>query len=482
MSASQKDDIDIRKLLDKSEIPSIDFLFPSRDPQHHSCSALTEDSTTSPKRTTRHSNRTKSPAAASSEKRRRRKSAVYTSTSSLLDTLRLDYNSTNILSKQGRHEICSLLPRYKVPTLNSTKLLNLRQEDESLAHQAELICCQTTSTYPRLSPDFRAGDPICDYYNVDLFERNVIIALSDGCNWGAGPKEAATRAAIAFNSYLSLRLSRIKHTKKAARLILRAISAAQQAILDRPQNKHDTGTTTLLGGVLLPILEKKTPKLEELRWAFVCGSVGDCKAFVWSAKKRLVTDITHKNRENALDASDCGGRLGNCVDGQPDLRNLQVYCHLCDEGDILFVTTDGIHDNCDPQLLGKKPSELSLADAQWKDLTDMDAVHIAKTKYREKLLTEIINNIVVRRPEDVNVNDTNSHVSPISVVHNVIEHCIRTTKESRNLMETRPEETLPEDYCLYPGKMDHTSVACIQVTRSYAACAKANIKRVYGTW
>lgn len=66
---------------------------------------------------------------------------------------------------------------------------------------------------------------------------------------------------------------------------------------------------------------------------FVCASVGDCKAFHWNEQSSVVTDVTYGNRKNAIDARDCGGRLGPYLDGgQPDLRNLRSFFQPCKPG------------------------------------------------------------------------------------------------------------------------------------------------------
>ncbi len=45
-----------------------------------------------------------------------------------------------------------------------------------------------------------------------------------------------------------------------------------------------------------------------------------------------------------------GGRIGPWIgQGAPDLRNLKLYFYGCEQDDICFVCSDGIHDNFDPQ-------------------------------------------------------------------------------------------------------------------------------------
>ena len=35
----------------------------------------------------------------------------------------------------------------------------------------------------------------------------------------------------------------------------------------------------------------------------------------------------------------------------PDLRNLSLYYHEFEEGDLLLLMSDGVHDNLDPEVL-----------------------------------------------------------------------------------------------------------------------------------
>ncbi len=37
-----------------------------------------------------------------------------------------------------------------------------------------------------------------------------------------------------------------------------------------------------------------------------------------------------------------------------------VFCELCNEGDVIFMLTDGVHDHLDPRYLGKLPSDFGI--------------------------------------------------------------------------------------------------------------------------
>jgi len=433
--------------------------------------------------------------------------------------------------------------------------------DESIRVYKNLLAARSVSTYPSMD-GVRAGDPICDYYFIRVFAQATIFSLADGCNWGEAPKQAAQRSSSCFVHYLQDRLHLLTDTKRAARILLKAIGAAHNAVLEgyTASNLLSAGTSTLLGGVLVPLAEsvtrasvtkeskssQNTPRIgnsdpdsaeprvafsappvsgaflmgddpnldwEDLllisnagiinskpasldrsssfyaispsiridpkkhikrrmrrqkescpqiqgnadgkssqrRWALVVTSVGDCKAFVYSAKHRSCVDVTSVNRAGSLHAGDCGGRLGAYSrDGLPDLRNLFVTNYTVFEGDMLILVSDGVHDNLDPQLIGKSPLKIdsSVGATSWDDLPP-DASERIKTLYREKKLARLIHK---------------SQNTPASICQTVINYCETLTRPSREFHENNPSQVLPQDYSTYPGKLDHTTCVCIQVS------------------
>lgn len=119
-------------------------------------------------------------------------------------------------------------------------------------------------------------------------------------------------------------------------------------------------------------------------WIFVFASIGDCKAFKvpllplslfllslshppqFDPRARTCTDVTAGNRNNLSDPRDPGGRLGpQARNGGPDLRNLELYSVGLVPGDILLLFSDGVHDNFDPQNLGKMPTDIGLSYPDW---------------------------------------------------------------------------------------------------------------------
>jgi hypothetical protein len=142
--------------------------------------------------------------------------------------------------------------------------------------------------------------------------------------------------------------------------------------------------------------------------------------------------------------------------GQPDLRNLDVFMALCEKGDIIMFCTDGVHDNFDPQSLGRDPSEFGFAQEKW-DEADPSEVNKCKILFRKQMLNEKIQEIVNA--------DASIHLSCDALTDTLIDHCSVTLKNSISFMEDIENrgKRLPSDYKLYPGKMDHTTAFSFRV-------------------
>ena len=260
------------------------------------------------------------------------------------------------------------------------------------------------------------------------------------------------------------------------------------------------------------------------RWVVVLASIGDCKVFHWHCSTGAVSEITEGNRHNSRDARDCGGRLGPAENGgMPDTRNFSLHTAVCEESDLLFFVSDGVHDNLDPEHLGFMPHEILgdiypqcqdlgiTAEDDW-DTIDLKAVELIKNAYRKWRLGCIIEKARAAKNSSASAastlspltnaleNDANSSRSgtgssssslsgssattmtapalpgsrcswgteecllPGDVVPAILDHCIGSTAASRVAMEESDGTPLAADYKLYPGKMDHTTCACIRVT------------------
>eukprot|EP01113_Clastostelium_recurvatum_P025590 TRINITY_DN3079_c0_g1_i1.p1 TRINITY_DN3079_c0_g1~~TRINITY_DN3079_c0_g1_i1.p1 ORF type:complete len:615 (+),score=152.58 TRINITY_DN3079_c0_g1_i1:233-2077(+) len=351
------------------------------------------------------------------------------------------------------------LPRLKVMPVKNRHLyaqLSGPEGDNCKATYLNNVCAQSVSTYPHIPGNpTRDGEPICDQYNAHLYENRIVACIADGCSWGEKPRSAAKAASSAFVSYVNRHHSVITDVKKAGVVLLNAFGEAHAAIMEGKEAFWEAGTTTLLGGLLMEI--DKGEDVFTPQWEFLCASVGDCKAYCFTRGE--VTDITQGNRQNH-DARDCGGRLGPHLDeGKPDLRNLNLFCVSCDEGDLIILVSDGIHDNLDPQQLGKLPVDMprqfnlcpktpESASLGWDDV-DATRSFQAKDHYATHFLENLLEE--VPGPEDA--------------AQRLLDHCKQLTQKSRDYMENNQGKRLPENYVEFPGKMDHTTCLCLRVGR-----------------
>ncbi|ELR13488.1 protein phosphatase 2c-related protein [Acanthamoeba castellanii str. Neff] len=294
-----------------------------------------------------------------------------------------------------------------------------------------------------------------------VFANRTLVALADGCNWGEKPKKAAQTACQAFLEHMKSKFGQVNDIKTAGHYMLRALAHAHTQIMNtcardaqasgKTMKVTDGGTTTLLGGILLELEESEAEQLGS-QWVFVCVSVGDCKAYLYSPSSRQVIDVTRAgNRSAKADMSDPGGRLGPTVGrgGDADLRNLGLYMAPCEEDSLLLVVSDGVHDNLDPEHLGLSPNDVGVDQDKWD--SNFEALEKAKHLFRSSCLMQKI------RGSNEEVRPT-----PEDAVNRLLDHCKHVTQRSRQWMMANPTRRLPNDHINFPGKMDHTS--CIAVT------------------
>ncbi|KAL6066075.1 TipA [Balamuthia mandrillaris] len=485
-------------------------------------------------------------------------------------------NTPKDIPKMGPYKEWIFLPDIKVKGALKADGEAINGPVDDLTNQMETVHNVASglaiSSYPK-----GQGEPICDFFMLELFERRSLVCLADGCSWGEAPRQAARKAAHAYMEYLKQNLESITDIREAGRLILRAFYKAHTKIVEGYTEVWDAGTTTLCGGIMLELDEKDAEMLAKLRgmtthntthrklfdtssfqqlyrlydsdycslnitihnnctsppssspssslsssnhkngspnvqrksanispsqstsassssssssnkekkkettrsksransknlaelqmlqqrqandprWVFVCASVGDCKAFHYDNKTGLFTDITEGNRTNLTDAKDPGGRLGPQVqpEGGPDLRNLALYFIPCRDQDIIFLVSDGVHDNLDPQNLGITPGHLGLKYSTWEEAEKQDLRLADETKNQFRI--QYLNDIIKKAKRK------GSPLTPAQLAAQVTYHAYALTQSSRQFIENNSHARLPEDYTLYPGKMDHTSCVAI---------------------
>mmetsp|Transcript_46605 Transcript_46605/g.117355 ORF Transcript_46605/g.117355 Transcript_46605/m.117355 type:complete len:817 (-) Transcript_46605:7-2457(-) len=314
--------------------------------------------------------------------------------------------------------------------------------DGSTARIGANVFGRSDSSYPTNPGGWK---PICDRFSYLQLGTRALACITDGCNWGQRSLEASKVANDTFMRYMQSKMEFINDAKEAGHHLLRAFSVAHDKIVEGKDDIWMAGSTTILGGVLLQLDElmcNDTPT-----WCFVCASLGDCKAYQWHAGEQRMEDLTFGNRGGA-DAKDPGGRLGPYLKGgRPDLRNLKLFFSLCQPDDIILLVSDGVHDNLDPQTLGKSPDELGLLCTKWEDLPAEEA-NVRRQRWATDFMQKMLGQT---RPE------------PESFTNVLVEHSLQVNQRSRKFMLDYPSRRLPSDFKEFPGKMDHTTCMAFRV-------------------
>lgn len=195
-----------------------------------------------------------------------------------------------------------------------------------------------------------SGSPIADCYGLVTRGNATAVSLADGVNWGEGARLAARSAVQGSLDYLDTAVfgqvagGMASSTREVFVSLLRSFWSAHACILE-------TGgaLSTLTVAVALPLSGER----HSGRSVVCCCNVGDSLGYVYS-KKYGVREFTQGSHDldTMRDMRDALGALGP-VDGKnPELGNLTLSMTICEPGDIVFLTSDGISDNFDP-VVGK---------------------------------------------------------------------------------------------------------------------------------
>lgn len=308
---------------------------------------------------------------------------------------------------------------------------------------------KSVSNYPKGT---LAHNIWCDAFKCLVIDNTALIALCDGCGWGNKSRNAAEIGTTEALKYIRREIEANRSTSflsvaDISKFILGSFAKAHKCI----KEAEVPGTTTMLVGMIA-----KLNSVAPYEYGFVCVSLGDCKAFHWERKTGIVRDITYGNRQNTNDPCDCGGRLGPWLaKGEADLRNLSVFFWPCQADDIVFAVSDGIHDNFDPEILGKSPQQVDpeCDAASWSDLSHKKCEKL-KSKFMCKQIGELLNG---------ENNKLVDKASPKEFANNLIAYTTFVTSKSRSYMELDEKAMEPKNYVEFPGKMDHATCVAARV-------------------
>ncbi|KAI6242606.1 PP2C-like domain-containing protein [Aphelenchoides fujianensis] len=185
--------------------------------------------------------------------------------------------------------------------------------------------------------------PVADVFAVLARENNSILALADGVNWGEGSRLAARCAIRGAIDHLnsSILNGHLRTTTDVFHDLLGAFHTAHALIL-----QEGGSLTTLCVALVAPVKNSDSFVL------CVCN-VGDSLCFVQNESYgvREVTLASHEI-DSHRNMRDAGGALGP-VDGRnAQLHNLTCSMTFVEDGEVVFVTSDGVSDNLDP-VVGK---------------------------------------------------------------------------------------------------------------------------------
>ena len=255
-------------------------------------------------------------------------------------------------------------------------------------------------------------------------------------------------------------------TQDVVQVIRDSFDSAQKSIIE-----NGGTTTTLCVGV---VCELAKPKGEH-RWGLCVVSVGDSPCFVWQSKNRQVLEVTSASHEGQVrDMRDSGGCLGANVGEEPDLSNLTCCFALLAEGDIVFLTSDGISDNFDPVTLLEGVGQPTTA-MHNEPLPPMALPMLTPHERQLALLANMTRVILGTRSQDQPV-----HASDVKEA--IIVHVTEVTDRLRTYMESslkdvdNPGLTTSERRTMefefkknaktMSGKLDHATLVLYEICKS----------------
>uniref|UniRef100_A0A182VSS8 PPM-type phosphatase domain-containing protein n=1 Tax=Anopheles minimus TaxID=112268 RepID=A0A182VSS8_9DIPT len=188
------------------------------------------------------------------------------------------------------------------------------------------------------------GDPIADCFGIISRADSCIMAMADGVNWGEGARIAARSAVQGAIEYLNsavFGIHQVSSTREIFVSLIRSFWEAHNYIL-----QVGGALSTLTVAIVLPVESSEQSVV-------CCCNVGDSLGYIF-AKNNIVREITTGSHDVSLmrDMRDALGALGPVYGDKPEMSNLTLSMSYVDEGDIVFLTSDGISDNFDP-VVGK---------------------------------------------------------------------------------------------------------------------------------
>ena len=285
------------------------------------------------------------------------------------------------------------------------------------------------STYPIMNGK-KIGNPICDCYQLILYNNLMIQVICDGCGVGVASRFAATTACSTAINIIDKEIHDCSNIKEIAEIMIRAAADAHENIFVQAEKEKKSGivgATTMLIQVVVQLQSR------ELKFGIVTLNIGDCRSYLCT-NQGMKTIYDFNSRESYRDISNSQGRIGNTNSDFADLENALICFNECSENDIIMVCSDGISDNFDPEIIQYENDKMEGNE---------------KVKFMENLLSTYINR----------------NVKLSECIENVCQYIVTLTKEARDMESNRKKKasTPKGTKSKPPGKVDHSTMGLLRI-------------------
>lgn len=217
------------------------------------------------------------------------------------------------------------------------------------------------------------------------------------------------------------------------------------------------------------------PMKSSREFSVCCVNVGDSYGYILG-EKRGIREITIGSHDisSERDIRDAGGAIGPVHGNEPELQNLTCSLTFASEGDIVFLTTDGISDNFDPVVTkvalprrenGDNSPTSSSSEPIIKPEMEPSERHIYGMKEMERIINE---------QELV----TEEQCTAQSLCGMLVQHVLMLTDSKRKVLENpalykrrkltpdqkkKRDSEIIEKMSKAAGKLDHASIVAYEV-------------------
>lgn len=207
-----------------------------------------------------------------------------------------------------------------------------------------------------------------------------VMSLADGSGHGENARPMAKSIAEVAHNYVSEKINDCRDLHEMLKAQMEGLKIANdQAAEQNIEGQTTFIQTALIGNILSGI------------------AVGDSKLFVFRSQQEggwACLDPL-KNSKGTLDAKDAGGQLSGRQEDNgaaTELNTTQAFAMALEEGDVVFMCSDGFVDNFNPSINKAHPDEID-ANTDSKEWILNDPAHLKiAQEYSQKTITDQIKN------------------------------------------------------------------------------------------